>query len=89
MAEAVFQFVSMLRVASPQKYIYNEIQTIDDNEFRFQEPVSWFINTPMDNSFTPCFILRLHHMVAVVKVCLAQLMNVKRLLTNRSSQLRL
>jgi len=39
-AEAVFQFLSMLRQAGPQKYIHDEIKTIEDNEFRFEEPVS-------------------------------------------------
>jgi len=38
--EAVFQFLSMLRQAGPQEYIHNEIKIIEDNEFRFQEPVS-------------------------------------------------
>ena len=41
--EAVFQFLSMLRCAGPQKYIYDEIKTIEDNEFRFQEPVSFVL----------------------------------------------
>jgi len=44
-AEAVFQFLSMLRHAGPQKYIFDEIKTIEDNEFRFQEPVSLHIKT--------------------------------------------
>ena len=65
MAEAAFQFVSMLRLAGPQKYIYDEIKTIEDNEFRFQEPVSWLINTPIDQSFTQCFMLHLHNVAAL------------------------
>jgi len=36
----VFQFLSILRRAGPQMYIYDEIKTIEDNEFRFHEPVS-------------------------------------------------
>ena len=41
--EAVFQFLSILRCAGPQKYIYDEIKTIEENEFRFQEPVSFVV----------------------------------------------
>jgi len=46
-AEAVFKFLSMLCRAGPQKYIFDEIKTIEDNEFRFQDPVSQFIHVVM------------------------------------------
>jgi len=41
----VFQFLSLLHSSCPQKYIFDEIKTIEDNEFRFQEPVSSLIKT--------------------------------------------
>ena len=45
MIEALFQFLLILQTAAPQKYIYNEIKTIEDNEFRFQDPVSLILES--------------------------------------------
>ncbi|XP_077981898.1 nardilysin-like [Glandiceps talaboti] len=33
----IFQYIKMLQTQGPQRRIYEEIQTIEDNEFRFQE----------------------------------------------------
>lgn len=35
----MFQFLSLLCCAGPQKYIFDEIKTIEENEFRFHDPV--------------------------------------------------
>lgn len=35
----IFQYLDMLRRVGPQKWVYEEIRTIEENEFRWQEQV--------------------------------------------------